>query len=148
MIALIASASFAQTPGDFSAIDDAMNEAVAKSTIPGGVVLIGHDGSVVYRKAFGFRSLEPARERMTEDTIFDMASVTKCMVTATSIMKLVDEGKIRLNDPVARYLPDFGRNGKDEITVRQLLTHYSGLPRGSRTQACVGRPRHRLPYDR
>jgi uncharacterized protein YbbC (DUF1343 family)/CubicO group peptidase (beta-lactamase class C family) len=128
-LVLIASAAPAQsTAPDFSAVGDLMNEAVATGNIPGGVVLIGHDGKVVYRKAFGFRSLEPTRERMTEDTIFDMASVTKCMVTATSVMKLVEEGKIRLNDPVRRYLPDFGRNGKDDITVRELLTHYSGLP--------------------
>jgi len=127
-LALIATTGFSQASSPFAAIDDIMNEAVAKGNIPGGVVLIGHDGKVVYRKAFGWRSLEPTRERMTVDTIFDMASLTKCMVTATSVMKLVQEGKVRLNDPVARYLPEFSRNGKADITVRELLTHYSGLP--------------------
>ncbi len=126
-IILIASMALAQSP-DFSTIDNLMDEAVAKGNIPGGVVLIGHDGKVFYHKAFGYRSLEPARERMTEDTIFDMASLTKCMVTATSVMKLVEQGKIRLSDPAARYVPEFGRNGKGDITVRELLTHYSGLP--------------------
>ncbi len=65
---------------------------------------------------------------MTADTIFDLASMTKCVATATSVMKLVQEGRIRLNDPVAAYLPEFARNGKENITIRQLLTHFSGLP--------------------
>ena len=112
----------------FTSVDQIMNAAVARATIPGGVVLVGHDGAVVYRKAFGMRSLEPAREAMTVDTIFDLASMTKCIATATSVMKLVEQGRIRLNDPVAAYLPEFARNGKESITLRQLLTHFSGLP--------------------
>ena len=105
-----------------------MREAVAQGTIPGGVVLVGHDGQVVYRKAFGMRSLEPVREAMTVDTIFDIASMTKCVATATAVMQLEQEGKIRLNDPVATYLPEFAENGKQNITIRELLTHFSGLP--------------------
>jgi CubicO group peptidase (beta-lactamase class C family) len=104
-----------------------MNAAVARGSIPGGVVLIGHNGKVVYRKAFGMRSLEPDKEAMTVDTIFDLASLTKCIATTTSVMKLVQEGKIRLNDPVSVYLPEFAKNGKKDITIRELLTHYSGL---------------------
>ena len=112
---------------DFANIDALMNAAVARGSIPGGVVLIGHNGRVVYRKAYGMRSLEPGREAMTVDTIFDLASLTKCIATATSVMKLVQEGKIRLNDPVTAYLPEFAKNGKSDITVRELLTHFSGL---------------------
>lgn len=111
----------------FANIDEIMNTAVSRGIIPGGVVLVGHDGKVVYRKAFGMRSLEPGKEAMTVDTIFDVASMTKCVATATSVMKLVEEGKVRLNDSVAAYLPEFAKNGKDNITVRQLLTHFSGL---------------------
>jgi CubicO group peptidase (beta-lactamase class C family) len=74
------------------------------------------------------RSLEPARERMTDDTIFDMASLTKPLITATAVMQLYEHGKIAPNDPVAKYLPEFGAKGKQDITIRQLLTHYSGLP--------------------
>lgn len=111
----------------FANVDQIMNAAVARGTIPGGVVLVGHDGAVVYRKAFGMRSLEPAKEAMTIDTIFDIASLTKCIATATSVMKLAEQGQIRLNDPVATYLPEFARNGKENITLRQLLTHFSGL---------------------
>src|SRR6185437_11197002 len=108
-------------------LDPLMEAAVAHGDMPGGVLLVGHDGHVVYRKAFGMRSLEPTRERMTVDTIFDMASLTKCVATTMSMMKLYEEGKVRLNDPVSRYLPEFGQNGKEDITIRELMTHYSGL---------------------
>ncbi len=109
-------------------IDAIMQQAVDRGNVPGGVVLIGHNGSVVYRKAFGSRSLEPTREPMTVDTIFDLASLTKCIATTTAVMQLFQEGRIRLNDPVATYLPEFAQNGKKEITVRELLTHFSGIP--------------------
>lgn len=108
-------------------LDPIMEKAVADKQIPGGVLLIGHEGRVVYRKAFGSRVLEPTNEPMTEDTIFDLASLTKCIATATSVMKLVQDGRVRLNDPVAAYLPEFAQNGKADITVRELVTHYSGL---------------------
>jgi uncharacterized protein YbbC (DUF1343 family)/CubicO group peptidase (beta-lactamase class C family) len=111
----------------FAPIDAIFNEAVQKEQIPGAVVLVGHNGQIVYRQAFGFRSLEPAREKMTIDTVFDMASLTKCLATTTSIMRMVQLGEIRLNDPVAKYIPEFGANGKQQITLRQLLTHTSGL---------------------
>ncbi len=126
-VALCAGAQ-GQAKGGFSNVDQIMNAAVAKGTIPGGVVLVGHDGQVVYRKAYGMRELEPRREAMTAETVFDIASITKCVATASSVMKLVQEGKIRLNDPVTAYLPEFARNGKENITIRQLLTHFSGLP--------------------
>src|SRR5258708_37729912 len=64
---------------------------------------------------------------MTLDTVFDLASLTKVIVTTTAVMQLVERGKVRLNDPVTKYLPEFAQNGKDDVTVRQLLTHYSGL---------------------
>ena len=112
---------------DFSAIDAIMEKAVSDSNIPGGVVLIGHNEKIVYRKAFGSRSLEPTREPMTVDTVFDLASLTKCIATTTSMMKLIEQGRVRLNDPVSAYLPEFAQNGKEDITVRELMTHYSGL---------------------
>jgi len=111
----------------FQAIDAIMEKAVADSNIPGGVVLVGHNGKIVYRKAFGSRSLEPTKEPMTVDTIFDLASLTKCVATATSMMKLIEQGRVRLNDPVSAYLSEFAQNGKEDITVRELMTHYSGL---------------------
>jgi len=121
-------------------IDGIVLEAIRDEQIPGAVVLVGHDGQVVYRKAFGERSLEPRREAMTVDTIFDLASLTKVIATTTAVMQLVEKGRIRLNDPVAKYIPEFGENGKEEITIRELLTHYSGLPEGlDLTQPWEGR---------
>jgi uncharacterized protein YbbC (DUF1343 family)/CubicO group peptidase (beta-lactamase class C family) len=120
----------AQTPADFRALDAILQNAIAANDgaqIPGAVVVIGHHGRVFYRKAFGWRSLEPEREPMTVDTVFDVASLTKCLVTATAVMQLVESGRLSLNDPVAQWLPGFAANGKQEITVRQLLTHFSGL---------------------
>jgi uncharacterized protein YbbC (DUF1343 family)/CubicO group peptidase (beta-lactamase class C family) len=104
-----------------------IQQAISEGTIPGAVLIVGHDGGVIYRKAYGSRALEPRREAMTLDTVFDVASLTKVIVTTTAVMQLVEQGKVRLNDPVAKYLPEFAQNGKDDITVRQLLTHYSGL---------------------
>jgi uncharacterized protein YbbC (DUF1343 family)/CubicO group peptidase (beta-lactamase class C family) len=125
-----ASAQAPQTDNDsaFKTVDAIIERAVAEGNIPGAVLLIGHNGHVVHRKAFGSRSLEPVRESMTIDTIFDLASLTKCLATATSIMKLVEDGRIRLGDSVATYLPEFAQNGKKDITIRDLMTHYSGMP--------------------
>jgi uncharacterized protein YbbC (DUF1343 family) len=126
-ISLPVAAAIDRQTADFAAIDQIMNKAVSDGNIPGGVVLIGHNGNVVYRKAFGSRSLEPTHEPMTVDTIFDLASLTKCIATTTSMMKLIEQGQVRLNDPVATYLPEFAQNGKQDITIRELMTHYSGL---------------------
>ncbi len=108
-------------------VDAAIEQAIRDGNIPGAVLLVGHNGRVIYRKAYGNRALEPQREPMTLDTIFDLASLTKVIATTTAVMQLVEQGKVRLNDPVAKYLPEFAQNGKDDVTLRQLLTHYSGL---------------------
>ncbi|MGB0082928.1 MAG: exo-beta-N-acetylmuramidase NamZ domain-containing protein [Terracidiphilus sp.] len=125
---LAAQATAGSGAHDFDAIDALMQAAVARGNMPGGVVIIGHNGAVVYRKAFGSRSLEPTHEAMTVDTIFDLASLTKVIATTTAVMQLVDEGRVHIDDPVAVYLPDFAQNGKAQITVRELMTHFSGLP--------------------
>ena len=108
-------------------MDAVIEQAIHDGQIPGAVLIVGHDGQAIYRKAYGERSLEPRREKVTLNTIFDVASLTKVVATTTAVMQLVEEGKIRLNDPVAKYLPEFAQNGKEDITVRQLLTHFSGL---------------------
>jgi len=108
-------------------IDQVVNEAIADHKLPGAVVVVGRGDTVVLRKAYGSRALAPAREPMTLDTIFDLASVTKVVATTTAVMMLVEDGRIRLTDPVASFIPEFGRYGKDRITVRHLLTHMSGL---------------------
>src|SRR5689334_23293351 len=127
----LACACFAQTnagsPNTFGPLlDDAVEQAITTDLIPGGVVVIGHKGQVVYRKAYGSRSLIPHKEPMTTDTIFDAASLTKVVATTPSIMKLFEQGKIRLDDPVTKYLPEF-QDGHSQITVRNLMTHFSGL---------------------
>jgi uncharacterized protein YbbC (DUF1343 family)/CubicO group peptidase (beta-lactamase class C family) len=122
-----ASQGSAIAPVRLSAVDSIIQQAIADHNIPGAVLVVGHDGKVIYRKAYGERALEPRREPMTLDTIFDLASLTKVIATTTAVMQLMELGKVRLNDPVAKYLPGFAQNGKEDITVRQLLTHYSGL---------------------
>ncbi|MFZ0294235.1 MAG: serine hydrolase [Candidatus Sulfotelmatobacter sp.] len=108
-------------------VDAVIGQAIHDGNIPGAVLVVGHNGHVIYRKAYGNRALEPRREPMALDTIFDLASLTKVIATTTAVMQLVEQGKVRLNDPVAKYLPEFAQNGKDDVTIRQLLTHYSGL---------------------
>ncbi|WP_420265919.1 exo-beta-N-acetylmuramidase NamZ domain-containing protein [Candidatus Magnetominusculus dajiuhuensis] len=104
-----------------------VDKAIQEGKIPGAVVIIGDHNGVVYKKAFGYRALLPEKELMTVDTIFDISSLTKVAATTIAVLQLVEQGKLRLEDPVYKYWPDFKANGKEAITVRQLLTHYSGL---------------------
>ncbi|MCU1221088.1 MAG: hypothetical protein JWN42_2285 [Candidatus Angelobacter sp.] len=112
---------------NFSAIDLLVQEQINDQTITGAVLLVGHGGRIVHQKALGLRATSPRTEAMTLDTVFDLASLTKVVATTPSVMRLIQYGQIRLDEPVAHYIPDFGMNGKDAVTVRQLLTHYSGL---------------------
>jgi uncharacterized protein YbbC (DUF1343 family)/CubicO group peptidase (beta-lactamase class C family) len=113
---------------DFSMIDTIIEHGIAEKKFPGAVVIVGHDGRIVFHRAYGNRALIPSPEAMSEDTIFDVASLTKVLATAPAVMQLYEQGRFLLNDPVAKYLPEFAANGKQDITIRQLLTHYSGLP--------------------
>ena len=108
-------------------IEVVVREAITAGELPGAVVLVAHRGRTVLRQAFGLRAVSPVREPMTVDTIFDLASLTKAIATAPSVMGLVEEGAIRLRDRVGRYLPGFERHGKDAVTIEHLLTHVSGL---------------------
>ena len=108
-------------------IDDVVREAIAAKKLPGAVVVVGRGDTVVWRKAYGQRTVTPAPEPMTLDTVFDIASLTKVVATTPAVMKLIEDGKIRLTDPVASFIPEFGKYGKDRVTVRDLLTHTSGL---------------------
>ncbi|MGB7333138.1 MAG: serine hydrolase domain-containing protein, partial [Terriglobales bacterium] len=124
---LFSAAALSQTSLDsrLAVLDPIIDDAITQQLIPGAVLIFGHDGRVVYRKAYGSRAIEPQREAMTLDTVFDCASLTKVIATTTAIMQLWEQGKFRMNDPVAKYLPEFGQNGKQDITIRQLLIHYS-----------------------
>jgi uncharacterized protein YbbC (DUF1343 family)/CubicO group peptidase (beta-lactamase class C family) len=114
-------------PARLARIDEAVKDGIARGNCPGAVVLVVHQGRVVYRKAFGDRAKQPEAVPMTVDTVFDLASLTKPLATASSVMLLVERGKLRLSDPVAKYLPDFAAKGKDKITLEHLLLHTSGL---------------------
>jgi CubicO group peptidase (beta-lactamase class C family) len=109
------------------AMDAAILSAIASNQIPGGVLWVEHS-CVAYHKAFGSRSIVPTREAMTEDTIFDAASLTKVVATTPAVMVLVERGKINLDAAVKTYIQEFTGDGRDAITVRQLMTHVSGLP--------------------
>ena len=123
---LAAAALFAQTFAGSAQLDNVVEAAVKDGSIPGAVLLIGHKGQIIHRKAYGNRALVPQTEAMTLDTIFDCASLTKVLATTPSLMKLFEEGRFRLNDRLTQYLPAF-QGGKSGITIRNLLTHFSGL---------------------
>jgi len=108
-------------------IDDVVAKGIADGQMPGCVVLIARRGKIVFLKAYGNRQVEPEKAPMTIDTVFDLASITKAVVTATSVMVLRQQGKIQFHDPVSKYLPEFRGSGKEEITVYELLTHQGGL---------------------
>src|SRR5580700_4893007 len=101
------------------ALDAAVDQAVQDGLIPGAVLVVGHDGKILHRKAYGSRALVPQREAMTIDTIFDLASLTKVIATTSAAMKIFEDGKLRFSDKVGDYLPEFGKN---DITIRDLMT--------------------------
>ncbi len=136
-----------------ASLDSVVDQAIRDGTMPGAVLLVGHKGETVHRKAYGFRSLVPGREPMTVDTVFDCSSLTKVLATAPAVMMLVEKGQVRLNDPITRFLPEFGE-AKPPITVRRLLTHFSGLrpnldldPPWSGYETGVGKACREAPVD-
>jgi uncharacterized protein YbbC (DUF1343 family)/CubicO group peptidase (beta-lactamase class C family) len=112
---------------DFGRADALIETAIERGLAPGAVLLAGRGDEIVYRKAYGARAVEPRREAMTVDTVFDLASLSKPVGCATSIMLLAERGKLRVEDPVGKYLPAFAANGKQDITIEQLLLHRGGL---------------------
>ena len=108
-------------------IDELVASGIQDRRMPGCVVAIGRHGRLAFLKAYGDRQLEPTKVPMTVDTVFDMASITKPVATGTSVMIMVEQGKMRLRNRVSHYLPNFAVNDKDKITITQLLTHHGGL---------------------
>ncbi|MHC4536606.1 MAG: serine hydrolase domain-containing protein, partial [Planctomycetota bacterium] len=113
---------------DLSGIDSVVEEEIGKGNFPGAVVLVGKEDDILYWKAFGNEVIEPYEEPINRNTVFDLASVTKPIATATSIMILKDRNAIDFDDYVGKYLPDFACNGKQQVQIKHLLTHTSGLP--------------------
>ncbi|MCA1616108.1 MAG: DUF1343 domain-containing protein [Acidobacteria bacterium] len=119
-------ASVGMSAARLAGLDAVVEAAITRKETPGAVVLAARRGRVVWRKAYGARAVEPRREPMTADTIFDAASLTKVVATATSVLILVERGLVRLNDPVSRFIPELKDEGRERITVEHLLTHRSG----------------------
>src|SRR5260370_18956750 len=109
-----------------SKLDSVIEQAIQENRIPGAVLIVGHNGEIAYQKAYGRRALVPRAEAMTLDTILACASLTKVIATTPSVMKLFEDGKLRLDDRVTEYLPEF-QGGKSGITIRNLMTHFSGM---------------------
>ncbi len=108
-------------------IDAAVNAVIEKGQLPGAVVLVARRGKIVFRRAYGLRARQPAEERMTVDTLFDLASLTKPIATAASIALLLEDKKIQLTDKIESHWPEFGKEGKAAITLEHLLLHTGGL---------------------
>ncbi|CAN5413861.1 serine hydrolase domain-containing protein [soil metagenome] len=115
-------------PEQLQNIAPIVEQSIAAGNYPGAVVLAAHRGKIIYRGVFGNRSILPTITPMRFNTIFDLASLTKVVATTPAIMQLVEQGRINLDATVSKYWPDFANKGKGSITVRQLLTHTSGLP--------------------
>src|SRR5215217_4380542 len=137
LIVLLAQPAFAQLPlakpesvsvssAHLAQMDAVIDQEISNKRLPGAVVVVGRKGRMIWRKSYGARAVEPSHEAMTPHTIFDLASLTKVVATATSIMILVERGKLRLSDPVSLHIPELKGEGRDRITVEQLLTHVSG----------------------
>jgi CubicO group peptidase (beta-lactamase class C family) len=108
-------------------IDAVVKAGIDRGQLPGAVVVVVRRGKIAFRRAYGLRAKQPDEVRMTVDTVFDLASLTKPIATATATMILLERGKLKLTDRVTRYWPDFAAQGKEAITVEHLLLHTSGL---------------------
>ncbi len=131
-------------PAVLARIGPVIDEALAAGKMPGCVILVTRHGKTAFLKAYGHKRLTPASEPMRTDTVFDLASLTKPIATATSVMVLADRGLVRLDDPVARHIAEFGSGGKEKITVFQLLTHQSGLVADNSLKDYAGGPEEAL----
>ncbi|MFT8521940.1 serine hydrolase domain-containing protein [Gluconobacter oxydans] len=121
-------AACARPGSSFGSVDVLVRDAIRRGEAPGAVVAIGHDEKIVHRFVYGKRALAPVSEPLDWETRFDMASLTKPTMTALAVMQMVEQQKLQLDDRVSQYFPEFASNGKGEISVRLLMTHYSGLP--------------------
>jgi uncharacterized protein YbbC (DUF1343 family)/CubicO group peptidase (beta-lactamase class C family) len=126
-IPVLAPASAGMNPQRLQVIDEIVREGISQSKMPGCVVVVGRSTGIVLKQAWGFRQTVPVQVPMTVDTVFDLASLTKPIATATSILILAGQGRLDVEAPVSRYWPEFAQNGKDQVTIRHLLTHASGL---------------------
>ncbi len=127
-LALLTAGSAQASQLELRGVDEAVQLAMSAGDVPGAVILVGQGERILYRKAFGFRSLVPKREAMTEDTVFDIASLTKVVATTPAVLLLWEQGRLSLDSPLGRYLPEFSGGAYRAVTVRQVLTHTAGFP--------------------
>lgn len=111
------------SPSTLAEMDAVAEKAIADGKIPGCVILVARKRTIVWEKAHGYRSLRPEKVENSADTIYDLASVTKPIATATAIALLLEDGKLSLDDKVVKYLPAFAQSGKADVTIAHLLTH-------------------------
>ena len=130
LVSLAAGASAEPLPNDWTPLDAAVRGQIATGAVPGAVAVIGDADHIWLRRAWGLRVAGPQPEPMTPDTVFDLASLTKVICTTTAVLQLVERDSLQLDAPAARYWPAFAAGGKGAITVRQLLSHSSGLRPG------------------
>jgi CubicO group peptidase (beta-lactamase class C family) len=117
-----------QSEYNFTRVDEIIMSAIKDSAFPGAVVLISKDGNIIYEKAFGHLTYDDTSATATLNTIYDIASLTKVIATTTAVMICYDKKLFSLDDPVAKYIPEFAQNGKEKVTIKNLLLHNSGLP--------------------
>ncbi len=127
-LALLTAGPALGTPPDLSAVDGALQAAMSAGEVPGAVVVVGQGERILYRKAFGFRALVPRQEPMTEDTVFDVASLTKVVATTPAVLLLWEQGRLSLDAPLGTYLGEFRGGAYRNVTIRQVLTHTAGFP--------------------
>ncbi len=112
----------------FKQLDKIVNKAIKQKALPGGQLLVAYKGKVIHSKAYGYTTYDRgARERVTTDMLYDIASITKIMATTLAVMRLQEKGKLNLNKPASRYLRELRKSNKRKITLKQLLTHTAGL---------------------
>jgi CubicO group peptidase (beta-lactamase class C family) len=126
-IPIVAAASIGMKAEKLAEMDGLIETAISEKKMPGCVVLVGRPEGIAWLKAYGNRRVEPSSEPMTLETVFDLASLTKPLATATSIMKLVEQGRLMIDDPVSKHIPEFAVEDKQTLTIRDLLVHRSGL---------------------
>ena len=117
-----------QNENDFNQVDEIIQSAIKDSAFPGAVVLVSKEGKLIYEKAFGHLTYDDTSATVTINTIYDIASLTKVIATTTAAMICFDKKLVSLDDPVAKYIPEFAQNGKEKVTIKNLLLHNSGLP--------------------
>lgn len=112
---------------DFSKTEEIVSQSITKNYFPGAQLIVGDDNNIVYEKSFGNFTYDEFSPAVTDESVYDLASLTKVIATTSAIMKLYQENKIDINDKVTKYIPEFANNGKENINILNLLLHNSGL---------------------